>query len=108
MTERLSDVNARIASARQISSVVRRCAPSRRAHARRPPAPGQRAPLRAIGRPGDQPDASARFAGVRDVWAAGHPGRRLIVAVGAEQGFAGGFSERVLRAVGRPPGPTNC
>jgi len=101
MTERLSDVNARIASARQISSVVSamRAIAAARMRDARLRLDSVRRYAQSVGQAISRtlPLASQAFemSGPQ-----ANPGRRLIVAVGAEQGFAGGFSERVLRGVG--------
>jgi F-type H+-transporting ATPase subunit gamma len=98
MTERLSDVNARITSARQISSVVSatRAIAAARMRDARLRLDSVRRYSQSVG------EAISRTLPLASQAAGERPsqaGRRLVVAIGAEQGFAGGFSERVLRVV---------
>jgi F-type H+-transporting ATPase subunit gamma len=101
MTERLSDVMARISSVRQLSSVIgaMRGIAAARAREARARVEGVRAYARTIGAAigqalalMDEP-AGAR----RD----GQGGGQLIIALCAEQGFAGMFNRRVLDAAER-------
>ena len=100
MSARVGDINARIESARQIAAVVTvmRATAATRAREARKRLDSVRAYAQSIGEAiarvlplaSDNRAASPRAAG---------SGPGLVIAVGAEQGFAGGFSERILQAV---------
>ena len=101
MTERLSDVMARIGSVRQLSSVIgaMRGIAAARAREARERVEGVRAYARTVG------GAIGQALALMDVSAAGAPrdGRdgHLVIALCAEQGFAGTFNRRVLDAAER-------
>ena len=96
MTERLSDVMARIGSVRQLSSVIgaMRGIAAARAREARERVEGVRAYARTVGAAIGQALAWSRTADGR----AGHERRHghLVIALCAEQGFAGPFNRRVL------------
>ncbi len=103
MTERLSDVNARIDTTRQISAVVSamRAIAAARARDARVRLEGVRRYAHAVGEAiGRALPLAPEYA--EAPMASSDRGRRVAVVIGAEQGFAGGFSERVLAAIGGP------
>ena len=95
MTERLSDVMARIGSVRQLSSVIgaMRGIAAARAREARERVEGVRAYARTVGAAIGQ--ALALLEGATDASSDGEDGH-LIIALCAEQGFAGPFNRRVL------------
>ena len=98
MTERLSDVMARIGSVRQLSSVIgaMRGIAAARAREARERAEGVRAYARTVGAAIGQALAFVEGgAGAPRDGRDGHDGH-LVIALCAEQGFAGPFSRRVL------------
>ena len=98
MTERLSDVMARIGSVRQLSSVIgaMRGIAAARAREARECAEGVRAYARTVGAAIGQALAFVEGgAGAPRDGRDGHDGH-LVIALCAEQGFAGPFSRRVL------------
>jgi F-type H+-transporting ATPase subunit gamma len=101
VTERLSDVVARIGSVRQLSSIIgaMRGIAAARAREARERVEGVRAYARTVG------GAIGQALTFVDGFAAGglRDGRdgHLVVALCAEQGFAGTFNRRVLDAAGR-------
>ena len=100
MTERLSDVMARIASVRQLSSVIgaMRGIAAARAREARARVEGVRAYARTVGAAIGQALALMdESAGGRQDGRDGH----LVIALCAEQGFAGMFNRRVLDAAER-------
>ena len=105
MTERLADISARIAGIRELGAVVNamKGIAAARAHV-------ARAQLPAVDSfAGTIAAALARILGPDAPGATPAPGaaggRRGLLAFGAEQGFAGAFSERVLDRVGAFPDP---
>lgn len=100
MTERLRDVIARIGSVRQLSSVIgaMRGIAAARAREARERVEGVRAYARTVGEAIGQALAFVEGAG-----GAPHDGRdgHLVIALCAEQGFAGTFNRRVLEVVER-------
>jgi len=110
MTERLSDVTARIGSVRQLSSVIgaMRGIAAARAREARERVEGVRAYARTVGAAIGQ--ALALVEGPAGPSSDG-AGGSLVIALCAEQGFAGPFNRRVLEVVERlinsaPPGAT--
>ncbi|HTR11831.1 MAG TPA: F0F1 ATP synthase subunit gamma [Roseiarcus sp.] len=97
MTERLSDIVARIRSVRQLSSVIgaMRGIAAARAREARERVDGVRAYAATVGAAIGQALAIVAEQDVPAGSAAGRDGR-VIIALGAEQGFAGAFSRRVL------------
>jgi len=100
VTERLSDVMARIGSVRQLSSVIgaMRGIAAARAGEARARVEGVRAYARTVGAAIGQ-----ALALMDDTAGAPHDGRegQLVIALCAEQGFAGTFNRRVLDAAER-------
>lgn len=98
MTERLSDVEARITSVRQLSSVITamRSIAAARAHEAAARLPGVRAYAATIGQSIAQ---ALAVVGERQPPPGATPrGRHLVIALCAEQGFVGPFNARVLDA----------
>ncbi|WP_296706021.1 FoF1 ATP synthase subunit gamma [Rhodoblastus sp.] len=102
MTERLSDVEARIGTVRQLSSVIgaMRGVAAARSREARGHLDGVRAYAKTIAGAIGQILAFAPELGRTDSVRKGD-GSRAIIAMVAEQGFAGAFSERVLDTVRR-------
>ena len=100
MTERLSDVVARIGSVRQLSSVIgaMRGIAAARAREARERVEGVRAYARTVGAAIGQ--ALSLVEGAAGAPRDGRDGH-LVIAVCAEQGFAGSFNRRVLDAAER-------
>ncbi len=100
MTERLSDVTARIGSVRQLSSVIgaMRGIAAARAREARERVEGVRAYARTVGAAIGQ--ALALVEGAAGASPNGGDGN-LVIALCAEQGFAGPFNRRVLDAAER-------
>jgi F-type H+-transporting ATPase subunit gamma len=97
MTERLSDVVARIGSVRQLSSVIgaMRGIAAARAREARERVEGVRAYAATVGAAIGQALALAEDGGVQSGSRDGRDGH-LVIALCAEQGFAGMFNRRVL------------
>ncbi len=102
MTERLSDVVARIGSVRQLSSVIgaMRGIAAARAREARERVEGVRAYAATVGAAIGQALALAEDGGAPGGQSDGRDGH-LVIALCAEQGFAGMFNRRVLDVAGR-------
>lgn len=108
MTERLSDVTARIASVNQLEAVITamRSVAAARSHEARAQLDGIRAYARIIG---DAIGNALAFVPqpTYSGTAAHHPDGQAIIALCSEQGFCGAFNDRVLGAVGRMQAAAN-
>jgi F-type H+-transporting ATPase subunit gamma len=108
MTERLSDVTARIASVNQLEAVITamRSVAAARSHEARTQLDGVRAYARIIA---DAIGTALAFVPQQSrPSTSGHqPDGQAIVALCSEQGFCGAFNDRVLDAVGRKQAVAN-